>query len=848
MRRLFSSFDRFLLAAVLLCAVSHVPTILHAQAAGTVTGVVVREGTDEPISGVTVQVAGTALRAVTGPDGRFTLHRVPTGQQTLVLRRFGHRPAEQTVTVQADATADVQIGLAFEPVTLGEVVVSGASRTPERVVEAPAAITVVDPVRARDMSVTGQAPLALTTIPGVDVVQSGMNDFNVNARGFNSSLNRRILVLQDGRDLAVPFLGSQEWAGFSMALDEVDRIEMVRGPGSALYGANAFSGVLNVITPAARDIRGTKLTVAGGELESFRVDGRHAGVFGEGRFGYRLSGGYSRSDTWSRSRTLLDGTALRQEYEDATDSLPPLGVELVPLKGQTKDPATGRPLGERDELETIYGSGRFDFYAPNSAVFTIDGGFTQAKNEIAVTGIGRVQVEEIVRPWARASWAAPRYNVMAYYSGRITTDPQRSLAAGLGLEETSALLHVEAQYNRGFADDRGRVVIGASARDHLVDTEATLMAPENDDRSDQFFSGYAQIEFKIVPQVRLVAAARVDEGDLYDTQFSPRGAIVFSPNDDHSFRFTVNRAFQVPNYSEFFLRVPAGAPANFSLLEAGLRASPLGPVLAGVPTGELFTNSAAVPVLALGYADLDVEHITALEVGWKGQFKNRVFVSVDGYWNRLTDFVTDLLPGVNPDFGAWTAPDAVPAAFRPALEDAVRNSLLGAGQQLAALGLTRLADGTTAIVVSYTNAGKVDEWGVELALDLSLTHEFTASAGYRFFDFDVKEFGSVVPGVADILLPNTPEHQFTGTFAYRGRQGFEASVSARLVDSYPWAAGVFAGHIPARETFDATASYTVNNNLRLHVTGTNIFDQDKFQIFGGSVIGRRVLGGITATF
>ena len=75
-------------------------------------------------------------------------------------------------------------------------------------------------------------------------------------RGFNSSLNRRILTLIDGRDPSVPFLGSQEWAAVSFPMDELATVELVRGPGSALYGANAFSGVLNMTTRLAARERG----------------------------------------------------------------------------------------------------------------------------------------------------------------------------------------------------------------------------------------------------------------------------------------------------------------------------------------------------------------------------------------------------------------------------------------------------------------------------------------------------------------------------------------------------------------------------------------------------------------
>ena len=136
------------------------------------------------------------------------------------------------------------------------------------------------------VATTGQLPMALAAHPGIDLAETDVHDFNVNARGFNSSLTRRVLVLQDGRDLAIPFLGSQEWSGLSLPLDDIARIEMVRGPGSALYGANAFSGVLSITTPAAREVVGTKLSGGGGDPSVLRGDLRHATVDLLGSFSY----------------------------------------------------------------------------------------------------------------------------------------------------------------------------------------------------------------------------------------------------------------------------------------------------------------------------------------------------------------------------------------------------------------------------------------------------------------------------------------------------------------------------------------------------------------------------------
>jgi iron complex outermembrane receptor protein len=843
-RRALCGFHLWCSWVALTLAIAVGPGVAGAQTTGTVSGTVTRADGGAGLTGVSVTVQGTGQTTVTGSEGRYMLRNVPAGQRTLVFRWLGYRPTELPVTVEPGGTATLDAALEAAPAILSDLVVQGASRAPERIVEAPAAISVVEPRLLENNTITGQVPMALKETPGVDLVQSGVNDFNVNTRGFNSSLNRRMLVLQDGRDLAIAFLGSQEWNTLSVPLEELGRIEVVRGPGSALYGANAFSGVIALTTPTAREIVGTKITVGGGELETIRGDLSHAGVTPNGRFGYRVNGGYYRSDTFTRSRTLFDRSSLATEYAPATDQTVGPAIERRPLSGQSVDPTTGAPIGDRDDLQNIYGSARLDYYAPGGSVISADGGAARVENEVLVTGIGRVQIEKGLRPWARLGWAAERFNVFGWWNGRRTLDPQFSLASGAPLLETSDIFHIEGQTNFRFMEDRGRVVVGTSYRNTNVDTEGTLMELADDNRSDDLYSGYGQVEFDIIPQVKLVGAARIDDGTLINTQFSPKGAIVFSPNQDHSVRFTVNQAFQTPNYSEFFLRVDAGQPADFTLLEAGLRASPLGPALAGVPVGTLFTNSAAVPVRARGNRALDVESTTGYEVGYKGAFRNRVFVTLDLYYNAISDFVTDLLPRVNPAFGPWTAPEAVPAPFRSALEGAVTQALNGAGQTLAAAALTRV-NGNTEIVVSYANAGKVDQYGAELGVGVQVTDEIRADGSLSLFDFDIEEG---TQAIGDQLLANTPSWKSTLGLSYAGQQGLDLGASVRIVDSYDWAAGVFIGEVPSSQTVDVNAGYRFNQNFRVFALATNVFDQERFHLFGGSVIGRRVLGGFSAQF
>ena len=520
---------------------------------------------------------------------------------------------------------------------------------------------------------------------------------------------------------------------------------------------------------------------------------------------------------------------------------------------------------------------RFDVYQDNGSIFTVEGGASRVENELFVTGIGRVQVTKALRPWSRIAWASENYNIFGWYSGRESLEPQFSLGTGAPLEESSAIFHFEGQYNRSFADDKARVVVGGSYRNYNVDTEETLMAALNDDRSDDYFSGYGQFEFRPVPQLRLVGAARVDDGTLFDTQFSPKAAIVYSPTEDHSFRVSVNRAFQTPNYSEFFLQVQAGATPQPAQLEGGLLQyyaalqdpTVVGPALAGLmgtlglPSTLPWNFAAQTPVMALGNANLDVETVVGWEMGYKGNLADNAYVSIDLYLNKLKNFVTDLLFGVNPaqfpqfDVSAGTSIPAQLGLIDQILAGAglpadhqlrASNTALLAGYNslLTNPALTDLAGVGRVIYLSYAQAGEVEEKGIEIGFGYGFTPEFRVDATYTYFDFDIEDPGLTAAGQS--IVPNTPRHKGSIAFTYTGFQGFDASLSAKFVEKHEWNAGVFAGRIPANQMVDVNLGYRINNNLRPFAAVTNLLDKRLFQLYGGSVIGRRILAGATATF
>ena len=842
-----------------------------AQTTGGITGTVSRVAAGVRLTNVIVGVSGSGIAASTGADGRFVLPRVPAGPQTLQVRSLGFAPLAVPVEVVAGRTVTVDITMQPLALRLSDVIVSTASRSPERIVEAPAAISVVSPQIIAALAPTGQVPLVLTSVPGVDIVQNGVNDFNINARGFNSSLTRRVLVLEDGRDVAIAFLGSQEWGAMGTSLEDVSRIEMVRGPGSALYGSNAFSGVLTMTSQTAREAAGSRITLAAGELSTRRADAMHAALFRGQRFGYKLAAGYSSSDTWGRSRTRRDSSDIVREYEPATDSVVAKSREGRPLIGQSLDPTTLEALGDRDAVTSAYGSARFDYYPENGSLATIEGGLGEGRNETFVTGLGRVQVARAQRPWARGAWASDRFNVLTWYTGRDTRDPQWALGSGTFFLEKSAVVHGEVQYNNSLPSNRGRYIVGVSARSTHLNTSQTLVSPANDDRTDRLYAAYAQVELRLLPKVKLVAASRWDDGNLFEPQLSPKAAVVFSPSENSSFRLSVNKAFQTANYSEYFLHANAAAPtASPRALETALEgflATGRAIGTSGLPTDLPWNFEAATPVVARGNDALDVEKITGYELGYSGAVMRNGYLTLDLYWNDKRDFITDLLPNVNPAYPQYRYDDggtnvpayleaiAARAAALPAgaISEAQRQGIIAGAQALrrnydalvaGTQSLLTTAEGRRVLLVSYANAGRVTERGVEAGLSMQLTSALRTELSYALFNFKVEEASLGT----DALLPNTPKHKGALALLFQNGRGLDLGASLRMVAGYRWAAGVFNGYVPAAQFVNANASWQANPRLKVFVTGTNVFDQRRFQIFGGSVLGRRVIGGVTAIF
>ena len=149
---------------------------------------------------------------------------------------------------------------------LGSIEVTTVSKEPEEVWKTPAAVYVLTQEDIRRSGATS-IPEALRLAPGVEVARVDSDHWSVGIRGFGAVLANKLLVLIDGRSVYTPLYAGVYWQAQNMPLEDIDRIEIIRGPGGTIWGANAVDGVINIITKSSRDTHGSMLSLGGGDVD-----------------------------------------------------------------------------------------------------------------------------------------------------------------------------------------------------------------------------------------------------------------------------------------------------------------------------------------------------------------------------------------------------------------------------------------------------------------------------------------------------------------------------------------------------------------------------------------------------
>ncbi len=779
--------------------------------AGTIEGKITNSVTGEPLAGIYIKLMDTYYEAVSDKDGHYAIQNIDGGDYTILIRHFDWQKYQsETIHIDKNATITHDISLYEKDVRIGDVVVYGVTRSPEKITESPAAVTVMFPPDIMRASRKNQIARALESTPGIDVLQNGATDFIVNTRGFNSGLNRRVLVIQDGRNVAMPLLDAQEWNSFAMPLSEFKRVELVRGPATSLYGANAFNGVLNLTSYEPHEIQGTKLSVLLGDYQTMRTDLRHAGV--SGNFEYKITGGYSKSLNYSRSRTASD-----------TPDYPDLAIERRAVKPEDRN------------TFAYYGTLRMDYNLSDEKKVILEGGYSKSGNEMYVFGLGRTLVKAAERPWVRAAYNSPRININAHFMNRYVPEAMWLMVPNAPLHDNSKDVFAEFQHNF-FVADNLHIVWGVSEQHQYIQTDGTSIP----NAVTQWYTGiYGQAEWEASDILRIVGSTRFDYSSIYQSQISPRLALVFTPFKGQNFRLSVGQAFQRPNYSELYRLTPdapaftplpngkSGPPLNFAAVEKRIKDSIA--VLSGKPAPDLNLNLNSKRARAVGNEKLSVEENIGLEFGYKGIINDEFFVTCDVYYNEMNNFITNFLPGVNPDLEAWKPKlDGELAQYNDLVYNMVMQSMNKRDRQ-------RLSyyNGLPTFIVSNTNVGQVEQWGIDIGINHYITNELLLSANYSYYNFNV-----VKANVNQPLLPNTSPHKLNFIASYVKKNSFDMSVSFSYVHGYDWLAGTYVGNVPTYYLINLNGGVYLRKNLRLGFNIYNLLNNKHYEIFGGTYMPR----------
>ncbi len=690
--------------------------------------------------------------------------------------------------------------------SFGETItVQAASRRVEQLVDAPAAVTVIGEAEIAARTSGGELAQVLAGTPGVELNQEGSGSYDLNIRGFGGDLNRRVAIVVDGRDVSTPQNGAYEWNLFSNLVD-LAQIELVRGPASALYGANAYNGILSLVTRSAAE-GGGRARVAAGDPAAARGELSWSRRLG-GRWSAKLAATAGASETFLRDRTST------VEYE---------GLPLEAIAPPRDEVHFGQ-VALRVDRETLRG------------LLTAEAGRSQGTGATRVAGAGRMQtVEPDRRSWARFALDDPRGRLAAYWND-VRIPDRVFLSFGGSIAETSSNWRVEAARDQELFAGGARLLFGGSYGEERVDTangsgvQTTLLHEVHSEATAVF----AQLDVPAGDAFRFVAAARWDDSSLYPNRLSPKLGVVWNPDGRQSVRFTGHRAFQEPNYFELFSDLPSFVPSgggfgptvDLGAVERG-QCAPYGIDCGfGVPT----------PARQRGNSGLDVEEISTLELGYTRMLGADGWLQATYYRSRLDNFISESLPNVfgsiNPDYAPYRPPAGHPD---PATLEA---ALAGALGPLFPF-LTRDLDGSPLLVTySVANAARVDTQGLELGARWSFAARWRGDATYTWFDFDV-----VDPGFGGEVVANAPRQ--SGAFGLSCRfERTEAWARWRWMEGFRWAVGSFDGRVPTFDVLTLGARHDLGERMALQLEVENALGRRYFEVFGGDLLGRRWLAAL----
>jgi len=676
-----------------------------------------------------------------------------------------------------------------EPPKFEETVVVSASRAEEKLINAPATMSVITSNSIETAPSANFAEL-LRSIPGVNITQVSARDINVTSRAATSTLATGQLAMLDGRSLYQDFFGFVMWDFLPVNFNEIKQVEVIRGPASAVWGANALYGVVNVISKSPREMRGASATFGFGGFDRpsdsagslWTVSGTWADAPND-RWSYKLSGGGFSQDAFAR----------------------PSGQ--IPCKRSdvcTVPTAVYPPFTNQGTTQPKFDA-RADYDFPDGRKLSFSGGVA-GTDGIMHSGIGPFDINSgSVMSYAKVNFTKGALRA-GFFTNLLNGDADQLLTRGLNgapIKFTFDTKTVDFDVSNVQTLAKRHVVsYGGNLRYNTFDLS---IAPNTDNRTE--FGVYAQDEIFLNDMFRWVVGARVDRFDYIDSfVFSPRTTFMIKPREDQTFRVSYNRAYRSPSVINNHIGLIISEILDLRAL-GGPQLYPL-------------------PVNIVGNQDLQEQSLDAFEIGYSGVVaRGRAIVSAAFYknWTKneilftedRTGRYTAAAPPVN-----WP----LPAAFITAL---------------AAQG--RFLPGR----FTYQNFGESTTQGFELGINGVVNRYLNAFANYSYqTDPDPKDFP-----LSELNLPPNNRFNIGANFTY-GR--YLGNFSVSYSDDAFWQDVLndpYHGTTDAYTTVNAAFGVRWGSDkVTTSIKFVNLGNADVQQHVFGDITKRQIVGEIKVNF
>lgn len=483
---------KHVLATFLLCAVC-----ASAFSQKTISGTVTDGKNGEPLVGVSVTVKDSALGTLTDIEGKFSLPAPSSG--TLVLSFIGYTTKELDIAALASPLA---VEMTEAEVGIEQVVVSGSKRT-EKILESPAAISVVSATQIKN-SIPLNLFKNIEMTPGVDIIPTGLVGGNVVTRGFNNIFSGSVFTAVDNRIGSVPSLRVNAFQLIPTSTEDIERIEVVKGPASALYGPNAASGVVHIITKSPLDMKEqfkTKLNFAYGiEREAITTNVWHAGKASK-KFGYKISANYTQANDWA--------------YVDPNE---PDSVFIIRQTETGNDTLEGPVDNSRDNQIRSYSlDSRFDYRIRPDMEVIFSSGFRNG-SDVEMTGLGASQVIDWKYFYAQTRFLWKDFFAQLYANFSNSGDT-RLLRSGSRVIDKSKFFVTQIQHSYK-PIKQIRFTYGFDALLTNPNTDETLNGKYEDNDNINELGLYLQGDFDVHKKISIVGAVRGDYHNFVDNLFS----------------------------------------------------------------------------------------------------------------------------------------------------------------------------------------------------------------------------------------------------------------------------------------------------------------------------------------